>query len=121
MPLGSEIGEDLLSHVYSRAAKPRELHYYTKLTKDLRSNFYWWHVFVSSCNGISFHESIYLRTTTDYYIETDALGSWGCRGCFKEYWFQYARQPGWSSINIMAKDLVPIVFSCAVWDSLVCM
>ena len=111
-------GRTFLSRMYSRAAKLRELHYYTKLTKDFRSDLQWWHVFISSWNGISFLESIHSRTTSDYYIVTDASGSWGCGGCFKEHWFQYAWPPGWSSINIMAKELVPIVFSCAVWGPL---
>ena len=49
---------------------------------------------------------------------TDALGSWGCGGCFKEHWFQYAWPSGWSSINIMAKELVPIIYSCVIWGPL---
>ena len=111
-------GRTFLSRMYSRAARLRELHYYTKLTKDFRSDLQWWYVFINSWNGISFLESIHSRTTADYYIATDASGSWGCGGCFKEHWFQYAWPTGWSSINIMAKELVPIVISCAMWGPL---
>ena len=111
-------GRTFLSRMYSRAARLRELHYYTKLTKDFRSDLQWWYVFINSWNGISFLESIHSRTTADYYIATDASGSWGCGGCFKEHWFQYAWPTGWSSVNIMAKELVPIVISCAMWGPL---
>ena len=92
-----------LSRMYSRAAKLRELHYYTKLTKDFRSDLHCWYVFVNSWNGISFN--IHSRTMADYHIATDASGSWDCGECFKEHWFQYAGPPGWSSINIIAKEL----------------
>ena len=111
-------GRTSFSRMYSSAAKLRELHYYTKLTKGFRSDLHWWHVFVNSWNGISFLESIHSRTVADYYIATVASGSWGCGGWFIEHWFQYAWPPDWSSINIMAKELVPIVLSCAVWSPL---
>ena len=111
-------GRTFISRMYSKAAKLKELHYYTNLTKDFRSDLHWWHIFVNSWNGISFFESIHPQTTADYHITTDASGSWGCGGCFNEHWLQYAWPTGWSSVSIMAKELVPIVFSCAVWGPL---
>ena len=111
-------GRTFISRMYSKAAKLKELHYYTNLTKDFQSDLHWWHIFVNSWNGISFFESIHPQTTADYHITTDALGSWGCGGCFNEHWLQYAWPTGWSSVSIMAKELVPIVFSSAVWGPL---
>ena len=52
-------GKTFLSRMYWRAAKLRELHYYTKLTKYFRSDLQWWDVFINSWNGISFLENIY--------------------------------------------------------------
>ena len=85
-------GRTFLSRMYSRAARLRELHYYTKLTKDFRSDLQWWYVFINSWNGISFLESIHSRTTADYYIATDASGSWGCGGCLKNTGFSMLGQ-----------------------------
>ena len=48
------------------------------------------------------------QVPTDCRIYTDASGSWGCGGVFREKWFQ-------SEISIRTKELLPIVISCAVW------
>ena len=50
-------------------------------------------------------------------VVSDTSGSWGC-GAFCEpsvNWFQLEWYPSWRSVNIAAKELVPIVISAAVW------
>ena len=42
----------------------------------------------------------------------------GCGAFFYSYWFQHASGSEWAPINIMAKELVPIIISCAVWAPL---
>ena len=49
------------------------------------------------------------------FLYTDASGSWGCGACFDRQWLQWQWPPQWPPILIMAKELVPIVLSCAVW------
>ena len=104
--------------MYSKAAKLKELHYYTNLTKNFRSDLCWWHIFVNSWNSISFFKSIHPQATAEYHMATDASGSWRCGGCFNEVWFQYAWPTGWSSVSVMVKELVPIILSGAVWAPL---
>ena len=51
----------------------------------------------------------------NYEIHSDASGSWGCGAVFGTQWMQLAWSSRWSRIDIMAKELLPIVLSCAVW------
>jgi len=49
------------------------------------------------------------------HIYTDASGLWDCGACFSTQWLQWQCPSEWFAISIMAKELVPIVLSCAVW------
>ena len=72
----------------------------------------WWHVFLQSWNGLSLLHSV---TTPTFTIYTNASGSWGCGACFGKRWLQWQWPNQWSPVSIMAKELVPIILSCAVW------
>ena len=47
-------GRSFLSRMYSTAARVPELHYYTRLNKEFRSDLAWWHLFLEDWNGTSF-------------------------------------------------------------------
>jgi len=51
----------------------------------------------------------------DFYAQTDASGSWGCAAVFGVHWVQWQWPAEWYKIGIMAKELVPIIFTCIVW------
>ena len=51
----------------------------------------------------------------DVVIVTDASGSWGCGAFWDREWIQWRWPPEWLPLNIMAKELAPIVMACAVW------
>ena len=102
--------------MYSTAAKVKKLTYFSCLNKSFRLDLYWWHMFINHWNGI-----ILLRSATtffDYHIYTDASGSWGFGAIFAGFWFQLPWPMEWSSVNITAKKLVPIIISCTVWSPL---
>ena len=44
------------------------------------------------------------------------FGNLGCMAYFNGQWLQLPWSPEWVPVNIMAKELVPILLSCAVWD-----
>ena len=96
----------------------RRLSFFTCLSKDFRSDLRWWHLFVHAWNGVSFLECSPTPRPPDVYIETDASGSWGCGALFNNLWFQLQWSTEWKPMDIMAKELVPIVLSCAVWGPL---
>ena len=56
--------------------------------------------------------------THDFSIQTDVLGSWGCRAFFQEKLLLLEWPPQWSIVHMMSKELLPIVLSRAVWGPL---
>ena len=101
-----------MSRMYATAAKLKKMHYFTRLNKEFHSDLAWWHVFLQSWNGLSLLHNV---TTPSFTIYTDASGSWGCGACFGRCWLQWQWPIQWSPVSIMAKELVPIVLSCALW------
>ncbi|XP_065915626.1 uncharacterized protein [Dysidea avara] len=107
-------GRIFLSRMYRTAARLKRQSYYTCLNMAFRSDLRWWHFFVSSWNGRSFFNC----SLPDHEILTDASGSWGCGAVFGTQWMQLVRCNEWSRMDIMTKELVPIVLSCAIWRPL---
>jgi hypothetical protein len=108
-------GRIFVRRMYNVAAKVQEMDYYTRLNKEFRSDLYWWHTFVTSWNGTSFLQIALGDPTPQVIIQTDASGTWGCGAFFEGKWLQWQWSEEWLPIPIMAKEMVPIVLSCAVW------
>ena len=104
-------GRTFVGHMYEAAAKVQELDYFTRLNTNFRSELYWWHIFITHWNGTCF---LPLSTPT-LSIQTDASGLWGGGGFFNGKWFQIQWQKEWVTQTIMAKEVMPIVVSCATW------
>ena len=109
-------GRTFVCCMYSVAARVQELDYFTHLNKEFKSNLYWWHLFFDKWNGISFLQP--QKTIPMLTIQTDASGAWECAGFFPGKWFQLGWTQEWAPKAIMAKELVPIVISCATWGPL---
>ena len=107
-------GRTFTARMYATAAKVKELHYYTRLNKEFRSDLAWWHAFVQHWNGLSILHPLNL-SPSQLTIQTDASGSWGCGAVFNHLWLQWKWPDTWAPRDIMAKELVPVVLSCAVW------
>ena len=110
-------GQISVRRMYNIAAKVQEMDYYTRLNKEFRSDLYWWHTFVTSWNGTSFLQIALGDPTPQVIILIDALGTGGCGAFFKGKWLQWQWSEEWLPILITAKEMVPIVLSCAVWGS----
>jgi len=108
-------GQTFLCRMYSTAAKVRELHYFTQLGREFCSDLSWWHVFIDNWNGISLMRYIKGSSEHHHTIQTDASGSWGCGAFFQRRWLQWKWPDQWAPLNIMAKEMAPIVLSCGVW------
>ena len=105
-------GRTFVARMYATAAKVKQLSFYTRLTKEFRSDLQWWHMFIMRWNGISFLHNALITSPSDYQIQTDASGSWGCGA----HWLQFPWSAEWAPTSIMAKEMVPILLSCAVWS-----
>ena len=46
-------GRIFTAHTYATAAKLKELHFFTRLNKEFRSDLAWWHAFIQHWNGLS--------------------------------------------------------------------
>ena len=107
-------GRIFVSRMYRAAARLRKLSHFIRLTRGFRSDLRWWHLFATHWNGLSFING----STQDYVIVTDASGFWGCGAVFESQWMQLAWSKEWAWMDIMAKEFMPIVLSCAVWGPL---
>ena len=108
-------GRAFVSRMYATAAKLRELHFHTRLNVEFRSDLCWWHTFLTDWNGLSLLRWDDSEWIPNYSIQTDASGVWGCASYWNGKWFQWAWPPEWTHLNIMVKELAPIVLSFAVW------
>lgn len=108
-------GRTFVARMYKVAAKVKELSYYTRLNAEFKSDLFWWYYFLEHWNGLSLLRSTSGGQPADLCIQTDASGTWGCGAAGEKQWFQWPWPKEWSAVGIMAKELVPIVISCAVW------
>ena len=108
-------GRSFLSRMYGTAVRVPELHYFTRLNKEFRSDLTRWHLFLEGWNGTRFLQVAGFPQASSLSIQTDASGNWGCGGYLGGSWFKWQWPPEWLPVAIMAKELVPIVLSCAVW------
>ena len=105
-------GHTFVSCMYAVAVKVLELDYFTHLNKKFQSDLHWWNTFLGQWNGVSFFQP---KVMPDIAIQTDASGSWGCAAFCGGCWLQWEWLVKWRKETIMAKELVAIVLSCAVW------
>ena len=111
-------GRIFVRYMYNVAARVQELDYYTRLDKEFKTDLCWWHTFLGEWNGVSLLQMADYPLPPQYTIQTDASGTWGCGAYFQGRWLQWQWPQEWLPSTIMAKELVPIVLSCAVWGPL---
>jgi len=46
-------GRAFVSRMYATAAKLKEMHFYSRLNTEFRSDLCWWHTFLAEWNGLS--------------------------------------------------------------------
>ena len=93
------------------AKKPQD---HLRLNKAFRSDLEWWHYFVGQWNGISLLAP-FQRQHPDGEVTSDASGSWGCEAFHGSKWFQIQWEQNAVHLNIMNKELIPIVVATMLW------
>ena len=58
----------------------------------------------------------YLVSHPDFCAQMDASGTCGCTVVLGSQWLQWQWPLEWYEIGIMAKELIPIMFTCIVWE-----
>ena len=108
-------GRAFVAQMYSTAAKLRKMHFITRLNVAFRSDLLWWHTFLQSWNGLNILCHPAFPANPDFLANTDASGTWGCAAVLGSQWLQWQWPREWSDIGIMAKELIPILFTCIIW------
>ena len=65
-------GRAFVSRMYVTAAKVRELHFYTRLNVEFRSDLCWWHTFLTGLSLLRWNDN---NWSPSHIIQTDASGS----------------------------------------------
>lgn len=86
-----------------------------RLNAALRADLEWWHVFLSPWNGVSMMWDRKGSETVE--VWSDASGAWGCGALWGRRWCQVAWEewPGFATVHIAAKELLPIIVAAAIW------
>ena len=103
---------DLLHGVPMQWLRPHPI----RLNRSFRSDLAWWQLFTSEWNGVSFlpppeHLPVHR-------FASDASGGWGCSSWHGRHWFQLRWDERSAGLQIMIKELLPVVLACAVWAAL---
>ena len=108
-------GRTFLRQLFNLFHKAQEDHHFIHIRASARADLLWWHHFLQEWNGKSF----FPQSTPSVQITSDASGSFGC-GAFSQPhgWFQLQWPESWISVNIAAKELVPVVVAAAIWGPL---
>ena len=96
----------------------KKQHHHIRLNLEFHSDLCWRQIFLAEWNGLSLFRWDDQDWIPDHFIQIEVSGAWGCGSFGKGHWFQWAWPPEWANTNIMVKELVQIVFSCAVWGKL---
>ena len=84
-----------------------------RLNTGFRNDLAWWMEFVAAWNGISFLPPPELLPQVE--MASDASGAWGCGAWHGTSWFQVQWDERSQDLLIAAKELIPIILSCAAW------
>ena len=87
-----------------------------RLNASFRADLEWWHVFMSSWNGVSMMLEECLKSP-GVEVWSDASGGWGCGAWWGDKWFhlEWSHYRDWADTSIAVKELLPIVVATAVW------
>jgi hypothetical protein len=87
---------------------------FIRLNQSCRADLKWWHMFLSTWNGISLMSALGI-TKPAFTVFSDASGSWGCGAFFKTQWFQLQWPASAKSLSIACLELVPIIIAGIIW------
>ena len=86
--------------------------FFVRLKAPVRADLAWWLFFLEKWNGVS----IYTKRPVLVNVYSDASGLFGC-GAFvaNGAWFSVRWPTCWLSVDISAKELLPVVLAAACW------
>ena len=89
-------------------------YHHIRLGREFQSDLAWSCTFLEVWNGVSLLRAA-KREVPDITITSDASGNWGCGTFWQNKWFQCSWHTSWKTVDILAKELLPIVIAAAIW------
>ena len=106
-------GRVFLRHLYDIQARTGSPYYHVHLDAEAQADLLWWEQFLQTWNGIMFFRQPPIPAV---YVYTDASGSFGADGLWVPHLcFQLQWPTTWSAVDIVDKELVPVVVAAALW------
>ena len=106
-------GRTFLCHLFSLLHLAGVPHHFFRPNLGARADLAWWKCFFQSWNGSSFFLPL---PTPSWHVYSDALGTYGCAAVMDTLgWFQAVWPEGWEVVDIVVKELVPVVVAAALW------
>ena len=88
--------------------------HHVRLNVPAQADILWWHLFISTWNGISMLWDLG-RQTADITLTSDASGSWGCGAFYDSRWFHFQWNSRLTHLPIATKEMIPIIISAAIF------
>ena len=107
-------GRTFLRRMIQTSTIGKKPYHHIRLGREFRSDLTWWCTFLEAWNGVSLLRAAE-RDVPDITITSDASGSWGCGAFWQQKWFQCSWHTSWKTVDILAKELLPIVIAAAIW------
>ena len=106
-------GRTFLRSLYDIQAATTSPYHHVHLNAPARADLLWWDHFLHQWNGSMFYHQPPVPTA---HIYTDASGSYGAGGVWTPLsFFQVQWPPSWNTVDIVTKELVPVVMAAALW------
>ena len=116
-------GHTFLCRMIQTSTIAKKPYHHIRLGREFCSDLTWWSLFLEAWNGVSLLCTA-KRDSTDIFITSDASGSWGCGAFRQQKWFQCSWHKSWETVDILAKELIPIVIAAAIlgkaWGAVLC-
>jgi len=104
-----------LRQLYSTKSISSKLHHHIRLNVPAIADIAWWHLFISTWNGISMLWDTRAKKA-DFKVTSDASASWGCGTFWEKAWFHFQ---WWDRLLyplcIATKEMIPIVVAAAIF------
>ena len=106
-------GRTFLRSLYDIQAATTSPYHHVHLNTPARADLLWWDHFLHQWNGSMFYHQPPVPTA---HIYTDASGSYGAGGVWTPLSFFQVQWPlSWNTVDIVTKELVPVVMAAALW------
>jgi len=113
-------GRSFISRLLETATSVKKLHYRVHLNTNCRADICMWQYLLAHWNGVSFFLDNNITKAHDMYLFTDAAGSTGFGGFYKNQWFQGTwpdelRIETNPEISIAFQEMYPVVVAAMLW------